>query len=242
MTIVWTVCLIVAYTVKRYNDNGKRISDEITPLNSSSFLSFAGMAVYMYEGIGLILPVRDACDSPQKYPYILGLVFVVLCTIYVFFGLFTYFVFGPEGLTAPMITEEIPRDTIVVVTELFFILNLMITYPLVLHPANMVIESVLFRGWPKSRKRTWFKNVLRAFIVAGTVGIGLGLRETLDKLMSVVGSLSCAPIAFIFPTMFHYKLLAQTRSEKIKDIAIAALGVFLMVFITIYTLVTWNKS
>ena len=80
-------------------------------------------------------------------------------------------------------------------------MNLLITYPLQLHPANMVLEGAVFKGVPKSRKRTWLKNALRTVLVAVTIVIGITLRETLDKLMSVVGSLTCAPIAFVFPTL-----------------------------------------
>ena len=121
-------------------------------------------------------------------------------------------------------------------------MNLLITYPLQLHPANMVLESAIFKRLPKSRKRTWLKNILRTFLVALTIFIGISLRETLDKLMSIVGSLTCAPIAFVFPTMFHYKLVATTRRERVLDITIASIGIILMIFITIYTLVTWNES
>ena len=111
-----------------------------------------------------------------------------------------------------------------------------------MHPPNMVLEGAIFKGFPKSRKRTWLKNILRTFLVALTIVIGISLRSTLDKLMSVVGSLTCAPIAFIFPSMFHYKLMATTRRERITDAIIASVGVFLMVFITIYTLITWNED
>ena len=109
-----------------------------------------------------------------------------------------------------MITQELPQDVIVFVTMLFYCVNLFITYPLQIHPANMVIEGILFSGWPKSTKRTWLKNLYRSLMVLFTIVVSLTLRDTLDKLMSVVGSLTCAPMAFILPAVFHYELLAKT--------------------------------
>ena len=180
-----------------------------------------------------------------------------LNVIYGFFGLFNYLVYGAAHLADPLITSDIPEDTIVVVTEILFIgmkksqwlsphssvlVNLILTYPLQMHPPNMVLEGAIFKGYPKSRKRTWLKNILRTFLVALTIVVGLSLRSTLDKLMSVVGSLTCAPIAFIFPSMFHYKLMATTRRERVTDLIIATIGTILMIGITIYTLVTWNED
>ena len=89
-----------------------------------------------------------------------------------------------------------------------YCINLFITYPLAIHPANMVIEGYMFRGWKKSRKRTWCKNLYRTCLVIFTIVVSLSLRETLDKLMSIVGSLTCTPVAFLLPAIFHYKLVA----------------------------------
>ena len=188
--------------------------------------------------------------------------FAVITSVYVFFGLFNYLVYGAEHLEDPLITSDISkrhdcycdRNSLYRYNSLYvwswlpfsvafvYIVNLLITYPLVLHPANMVIEASIFKGVPKSRKRTWMKNLLRTCLVAATVGVGISLRHTLDKLMSVVGSLTCAPIAFIFPSLFHYKLAATTKRERVIDLTIAGIGIFLMIFITIYTLITWNDS
>ena len=63
-TIVWTISVIVGYAVKKYMDNGNQInSGDIVALNTTSFLSFVGLAAYMYEGIGLILPVMVSTDD-----------------------------------------------------------------------------------------------------------------------------------------------------------------------------------
>ena len=49
-------------------------------------------------------------------------------------------------------------------------------------------------------------------MVATTVGICIGLGEKADKFVSILGAVSCTPVAFIFPAAFHYKICAKTMS------------------------------
>lgn len=77
-------------------------------------------------------------------------------------------------------------------------------------------------------------------MVAFTCFVGIYFRKTLDKVMSVVGALTCTPIAFILPALFHYKLCAKTKFEKASDMAIIVFCTFLMIFTSGYTFATWN--
>lgn len=62
------------------------------------------MAVYAYEGIGTIIPVMEACDDEKFFPVLIYLVFISITVVYVFFGTFTYFVWGAARLNIyPMI-------------------------------------------------------------------------------------------------------------------------------------------
>ena len=92
------------------------------------------------------------------------------------------------------------------------------------------------------RLKYWLANCTRTILVAFTVWIGLYLETSLDRLMSVVGSLTCSPIAFIFPAGYHYVLTAKTKFEKILDVLIMIIGSIFMVFGTAYTLYTWETD
>jgi proton-coupled amino acid transporter len=65
------------------------------------------------------------------------------------------------------------------------------------------------------------------------------LYETLDKFLSLVGSMTCAPIAFILPPAFHLKIVAETKREKVFDILLISCGFGIMIFTSVYTLMTW---
>jgi proton-coupled amino acid transporter len=62
------------------------------------------MAVYAFEGIGLILPVMDTCSKPENYQSLVNLVLFVLTLMYLFQGLLNYLVYGSE-LIEPVIAS-----------------------------------------------------------------------------------------------------------------------------------------
>lgn len=117
----------------------------------------------------------------------------------------------------------------VALIDVIWIINLIFTYPLVLYPATMVFESYVYAKVPRSNKRTWMKNVTRTLFVAFTVVLSVSLLDTLDKLESINGAFACIPLAFMLPALFHYKLVAETRTEKIIDLTITGITFILMI-------------
>lgn len=121
------------------------------------------------------------------------------------FGLVNYMAYSDEELSqAKLITRLLPSSNpIVQAVELLFMVNLFISYPLIIHPANMIIERNLYKNMGQTTLRKWLKNWNRTLLVALTLFMGLYFEETLDRLTSVVGSLCLTPIAFSLPATFH---------------------------------------
>jgi len=119
--------------------------------------------------------------------------------------------------------------------KILFSFNLFFSYPLVIHPANLVIESWFFGSWEKSRKRQMCKNLSRTLIVALTCVVALTVFDSLDKLLSLTGALTCIPVAFIIPTGLHYKLIAipnEDKQAKIIDIVILVFSSITLIYCT----------
>ena len=241
ISIVIGLTVITIYASIELKDHG--FSDDEELINPKTFLSFLGLAAYTFEGIGIIIPVMETTSRPDLYPMIVILVIVIITAVYIFFGNYCYFIYGSHKLGEhPLITSLLDAKQIpVVLVDLIWIVNLIFTYPLVLHPASMVIESYLFRDMPKSSKRTWLKNLCRTLLVGFTVCLAIYLMETLDKLESVNGTFACIPLAFLLPCLFHYKLVAETRAQKIVDLSIAALSLALQLVCTVITFLYWNE-
>ena len=116
------------------------------------------------------------------------------------------------------------------------------SYPLVLYPAHIIIESVLYRGWPKSKKRQWSKNLTRSLLVAITVLLTLLVYDDINGLLALNGSLFCTPVAFGFPALFHLKVCANDTKNKVIDISILVFSAFVMVFCTINSIINWGAA
>ena len=130
--------------------------------NSALWAVSIGFAVYSFEGIGIVLPVKEICAVPAQYEKILLAVILCVTLLYSFFGEFMIFAYGENPNVAnsfastgsPLITDSLPpSNPWVWVVKILFCFNLIFSYPLVIFPANMVIESYLYAGWPKSKKR-----------------------------------------------------------------------------------------
>lgn len=115
-----------------------------------------GFAVYCYEGVGLVLPVLEITEKPHLYKYVLVACMSTVLISYVLFGEFCYAVYGKNVNT--IIIAQLPTDSnfnigFKAALVILFIINLLFTYPLVIYPANIVVETYIFKNWPKSKKR-----------------------------------------------------------------------------------------
>jgi amino acid permease len=144
-------------------------------------------------------------------------------------------------LNQPLIIDSLPPQQVLVwIIKVLFSFNLVFSYPLIIHPANNVLESYLFGSWKKSKKRQWSKNVSRTIIVFISCVVSIFVWDNLDKFLSVVGALTCTPIAFTLPTWFHLKVSAKTDFERRSDKVLIGLSLVIMVWCTFYAFYTWN--
>ena len=77
-----------------------------------------------------------------------------------------------------------------------------------------------------------------AFTVVFTMIIG----KKISKFLGILGALTCTPIAFTFPAMFHLKAIASTKAEKWIDRTIIVFSLIVMVFCTTLGFVHWNDD
>ena len=61
----------------------------------------------------------------------------------------------------------------------------------------------------------------------------------LNTFLALTGSLTCTPIAFILPALFHYRACAETQREKLIDATLICFGLIVMVFCTAFAILTW---
>ena len=84
----------------------------------------------------------------------LAITVTFIAVLYIVFTEYCVFAYGVDKLTDPIITSALPAQSwVTYAVKVMFSLNLVFSYPLVIHPANIVLEDWLFKGWPKTRTR-----------------------------------------------------------------------------------------
>ena len=126
------------------------------------------------------------------------------------------------------------------VLKVMYSINIIFTYPLIISPANNVLESYLFSGNGSVREHC-NQNICRTIIVFISCFLAISVWDNLEKFISVVGSLTCTPIAFTLPLAFHYKACAETPCQKALDLVLIGITLLILVFCTGFAFYTWNR-
>lgn len=230
--LLLSISIVIYYSAARLSERG--LGPNIKLINYNEMFTMLGFSIYTFEGIGVLMPCMQACDSPEKFEHILVASVVTVTIGFSVYGSISYLAYGE--MKEQMVTQLLPQDSIIVQIITFLnVITLMLTYPLTVFPANSTVESLTVDKWfPVSDwKRKWAKNFSRFIICFLAAYIGIELSEYLDKVVGLVGAVLCAPLGLLMPTICHLKILAQSRSEKIQDLFVIAVSMIITIFCVI---------
>ncbi|KAH7566162.1 hypothetical protein ACOSP7_022497 [Xanthoceras sorbifolium] len=185
-----------------------------------------GVAVYAFEGVGMILPLESEAKDQDKFGKVLGWCMVFISLIYGGFGALGYFAFGEE--TKDIITTNFGAGLVSTLVQMGLCINLFFTFPLMMNPVYEVVE----RRVCDSRYCMW----LRWLVVFGVSLVALSVPNFADFL-SLVGSSVCVVLGFVLPALFH--LLVFRRELGWKGIALD--GVIVVFGVIIGISGTWSS-
>lgn len=180
----------------------------------------------------LVIPIVESMERPEKFPFVLTLGMIIVCVIYILIGMISYLAYGDTIQSA--VIYNFPVDNKVTLTvKILYSIAICLTAPLMLFPALKIIENALFYKF-KSGKDSfsvkWSKNIYRIIlcVLCAAVAFGIG-GDNLDKFVSLVGSIACVPLCFIFPGTFHLKV-SKKKIDVILNIALITFGFAVMIF------------
>lgn len=175
-----------------------------------------GVAVYAFEGIGMILPLESETKEREKFGKVLGLSMAFISVMYGGFGALGYFAFG-EG-TKDIITTNLGQGLVSNLVQLGLCVMLFFSVPLTMNPVYEVVERRLFN----SNYCLW----VRWLMVLGVSLVALYVPNFADFL-SLVGSSVCVVLGFVLPALFHLLVFKEEMSWMglVLDGVIVALGV-----------------
>ncbi|RWR90566.1 amino acid transporter ANTL1 [Cinnamomum micranthum f. kanehirae] len=182
-----------------------------------SFLFYGlGVAVYAFEGVGMVLPLESETAEKENFGKILGISMAFISLLYSSFGALGYFAFGQE--THDIITSNFGKGWVSTLVQLGLCINLFFTFPLMMNPVHEVFERRFWGG----RFCLW----LRWAAVLGVCLVALLVPNFADFL-SLVGSSVCVVLGFVLPALFHLIVFKEDMDWKRigLDGGIVALGV-----------------
>jgi len=196
-------------------------------------LLFAAQAVVAFEGIGIVLPVREAMSEPEAFPRMIVACMALGTVAFLVFGICSYVAFGEA--TATFVTLNLNGGAALGVRAAF-VLTVVLTYPLQFFPAMVALEDKLGLSdesglLPCCAARTCL--VLAAFASS--------LYAPYENLMGLAGGLCAVPLAFIFPGWFHLRLCKPRYGEgRALDITLVAFGVVMAPVAVVSAILSWH--
>ena len=215
---------------------------DITLFNPSSWTLLIGTAIFTFEGVGLIIPIQESMKYPQKFPFVLGLVMVIITVLFTSIGALSYTAYGSHTRTVVLL--NMPQDNKMVNTVQFlYSLAILLSTPLQLFPAIRIMENELFSKSGKYNPYIkWQKNIFRFILVMICAMVAWGGAGDLDKFVSLVGSFACIPLVYIYPPLLHLKAVAKTRRQRVLDYTLCIFGVVGCAYTTVLTIQQWAGS
>ncbi|XP_054453849.1 proton-coupled amino acid transporter 1 isoform X2 [Anoplopoma fimbria] len=185
---------------------------------------FFGTAIFAFEGIGVVLPLENKMQRPQRFISVLLLGMGIVTFLYISLGTIGYMCFGEH--IGGSITLNLPNCWTYQVVKLLYCFGIFITFALQFYvPAEILIPPVLARV--PERWETPVNLLLRTILVIFTCALAVLIPE-LDLVISLVGSVSSSFLALIFPPILQI-LTFHTEGTlsppvTIKNIVISLIG------------------
>ncbi|KAK0550838.1 hypothetical protein OC846_003499 [Tilletia horrida] len=204
---------------------------DVKLFNSHTFPLLIGTAVFTFEGVGLVIPITEAMREPERFPGVLTSVMLGTMVLFSSAGVLGYAAFGNKVQT--VVISNLPQNSrFVQALQCIYSIAILLSAPLQLFPAVSILERGIFTD--KSGRHNWKvkmeKNMFRSAIVLFTAVVAWLGASDLDKFVSLIGSIACVPLCFIYPPLLHLKACATKRRTILLDWLLIAFGIICVGF------------
>ncbi|KAG5681513.1 hypothetical protein PVAND_010939 [Polypedilum vanderplanki] len=202
---VANVCMITGVSMTLYY-----CFIDLPPITEHNFVRFDtlplyfGTALFAFEGITLVLPLHNVMKKPEnfsKFPFgVLHVGMSLVSFIYVLLGFMGYWKFGEQtegSITLNLPTNEILAQVIIVMASF----GVLFSYALQFFVGIHIILPPIFRNSKTAAKfPIYTEQIFRTLMVFVTFIIAM-LVPDLSLLLSLIGSVCCVILAFVFPSI-----------------------------------------
>ncbi|KAJ1514635.1 neutral amino acid transporter [Coelomomyces lativittatus] len=232
LLIGFALCVISGYAIKAIMEAPSKggLPELEIGFRLDGFALYYGIALYTFEGIGLVVPITQSMKNPEKFPTVCALSMVVTVLIYLFVASLGAFAYGLND--KQLVLENLPENKLVQAIHFLYMFAIMFSWTLIAYPSIEIAERAIL---PNARGRfsnadKWKKNALRTSLVLITAGLACAIRNYMDYLIALIGVFACVPLSFIYPAMLHYKVYAKGSLKwKLLDGGLFIFGIVSMI-------------
>lgn len=191
---------------------------------------YFGTAVYAFEGIGLVMPLKNKAADEWDFSRRCGLLslgMTIVIALYIAIGFLGYLKYGDHVLGS--ITLNLPAvDMLSRLTKITFVVSVFVTYGLQFYvPVNILWPKIEHR-LSSPRAKSVGNVVFRILLILFTGAIAMVIPH-LDLLIALIGALASSSLALIFPPIIELLTLSAEGNRPsvliiVKDVAIMLLG------------------
>ncbi|XP_053681621.1 proton-coupled amino acid transporter-like protein CG1139 [Sabethes cyaneus] len=178
-------------------------SSSVAPISSwSTFPLYFGMAMYAFEGIGVVLPLEANMKTPKdfcRWNGVLNTGMTIVTCLYSAVGFYGYLKYGDEAQGS--VTLNLPNEELLAqMVRLLMAVAVFASYALQFY-VPMTIVGPTVRGWFGSQTAQTaadctlrFATVLLTFTMAAII-------PNLGAFISLIGAVSTSALALVFPPL-----------------------------------------
>ncbi|QLL33474.1 hypothetical protein HG536_0E03850 [Torulaspora globosa] len=221
-------------------------SESMQTFNKSDWSLFVGTAIFTFEGIGLLIPIQESMEKPALFNKCLLGVMGAVTLLFISSALLCYAAFGSK--VEVVVLLNFPQDSAFTKSsQLLYALAILLSTPLQLFPAIRILENWSFptnASGKHNPRIKWLKNYFRAAIVILTSLVAWIGANDLDKFVSLVGSVACVPLIYVYPPLLHFKAFKDRGASKLSlvaDLSIAAIGILIMIYNSYQSTLMWGS-
>ncbi|KAF2892776.1 hypothetical protein ILUMI_13393 [Ignelater luminosus] len=198
----------------------------------SQFPLYLGTTLFAFEGIGLVLPLYNEMLKPHRFCDTFGVLNVGMsCVVflYVTVGILSYLKYG-EDIKGSVTLNLNQKDIMAQCVKGAISVAILLTYPLQFYVPFSIIWGLTEKHFGPFKFSTVIEVVARILVVTLTFVIAQ-VMPYLDIVISLVGSVSGAALALIFPSTCEL-VTYYTRDPQIplwiafKDLFMISVGLF----------------
>ncbi|EDX02563.1 proton-coupled amino acid transporter 1 [Drosophila yakuba] len=224
------VCMILGLAITLYyalKDGLPEVEERALWTNGSQLALFFGTAIFAFEGIALVMPLKNAMRKPHQFERPLGVLNVgmfLVSVMFMFAGSVGYMKWGEQ--VGGSLTLNLGDTILAQSVKLMVSAGVLLGYPLQFFVAIQIM-------WPSAKQMCGIQGRsllgelgFRTFMVLVTLAIA-EMVPALGLFISLIGALCSTALALVFPPVIE--LISRSELNKGPGIWICAKNLVILV-------------